>query len=86
MFYSSVVFVAFHHCLACPTHPPFMCFLGRRISSSTLVQVILMSRLSLVSCQPFLYLYSCAVTRVICVVDIIKVGLPGGLCMPPGCV
>ena len=63
-----------------------MCFLGRRISSSTLVLVILMSRLSLVSCHLFHYLSSCAVTLVICVVDIIKVGLPGGLCMPPSCV
>ena len=85
MFYSSVVFVAFHHCLACPAHPPFMCFLGRRISSSTLVLVILMSRLSLVSRQLFHYLSSCAVTLVICGVDKIKAGLHGKPGMAPSC-
>ena len=45
-----------------------------------------MSRLSLVSHQLFHYLSSCAVTLVICGVDIIKVGLHGRPCMPPGCV
>ena len=41
-FQSSVVFVAFHHCLTFPTHPLSICFLGgRRISSSALVRVIL---------------------------------------------
>ena len=63
-----------------------MCFLGRRISSSTLVLVILMSRLSLVSCQLFHYLSSCAVTLVICGVDKIKAGLHGKPGMAPSCV
>ena len=81
MFYSSVVFVAFHHCLACPAHPPFMCFLGR-----TLVLVILMSSLSLVSCHLFHCLSFCAVTLVICDVDIIKAGLHGKPGMAPSCV
>ena len=40
-FQSSVVFVAFRHCLTFPAHPPSMCFLGCRISSSALVPVIL---------------------------------------------
>lgn len=86
MFYSSVVFVAFCHFLACPSHPPLMHFLGCRILSSTLVLVILMSRLSLVSCQPFHYLSSCAVTLVICGVGKIKVELHGQLGMAPSCV
>ena len=63
-----------------------MSFLGCRISSSTLVLVILMSRLSLVSCQPFHYLSSCAVILVICGVDIIKAGLRGKPGMAPSCV
>ena len=63
-----------------------MCFLGCRISSSTLVQVILTSRLSLVSYQPFHYLSSCAVILVICDVDIIKAGLHGKPGMAPICV
>ena len=33
--------VAFRHCLTFPAHPPCMCFLGCRISSSALVPVIL---------------------------------------------
>ena len=45
-----------------------------------------MSRLSLVSCQPFHYLSSCAVTLVICGVDIIKAGLHGKPGMAPSCV
>ena len=40
-FQSSVVFVAFCHCLTCPAYPPSMCILGCRISSSALVPVIL---------------------------------------------
>ena len=65
-----------------------MSFLGCRISSSTLVLVILTSRLSLVSCQPFHYLSSCAVILVICGVDIpvIKAGLHGKPGMAPSCV
>ena len=60
-------------------------FLGCRISRSTLVLVILISRLSLVSCQPFHYLSSCAVILVICGVDIIKAGLHGKPGMAPSC-
>ena len=34
-------FTRLRHCLTFPAHPPSMCFLGCRISSSALVQVIL---------------------------------------------
>ena len=44
-----------------------------------------MSRLSLVSCQPFHCLSFCAVTLVICDVDIIKAGLHGKPGKAPSC-